>query len=100
PRAAHRRRLELTPVADRVGHGPGAQDRRELGGILDGAVHGAKLKDGAGLLGPDAGELEELGGIGEIDLNFAWHGRLLLPPNARLVSLMALRCLPATRVRH
>src|SRR5262245_56326052 len=93
-----RRRIELNAVPERVGHGPGAKDRRELGGILDGAVHGAKLEDGAGLLGPHARKLEELGGIGEIDLNFAWHGRLLHQSNARpgLVPTMALLVLSMT----
>src|SRR5262249_53925519 len=93
-----RRRIELNAVPERVGHGPGAQDRRELRGILDGAVHGAKLEDGAGLLGSDARKLEELGGVGGIGPNFTWPGGLLHQSNARpdLVPTMALLALSMT----
>src|SRR5262249_275877 len=44
---------------------------------------GAKADDGVGLFGTDAGELEELRGIGEVDSDSVRHGGLLHTSNAR-----------------
>src|SRR4029453_13858055 len=61
------RGIELDAVPDRGGDGPRAQDPGELVRILDGTVLGAELENGAGLLGSDARQLEELGGAGGVD---------------------------------
>src|SRR5687768_14241345 len=71
------RRSEVHALPDGLGDGPRMQDLRELAGILDRPVRGAKFDDGPGLLGADARELEQLGGVREIDPHCVRHERLL-----------------------
>ena len=61
-------------IAAAMGQGPGPW---QLGGVLDGAMLGTKSENCLRLLGSDAGKIEKLGGVREIDSHFVPHGSLL-----------------------
>src|SRR4029450_8978556 len=70
-------RIELHVLPDPRGNRPRPEDRGKLSRVLDGTMLGTKSENGSGLLGSDAGQLEKLGGVREIDSHFLRHGSLL-----------------------
>src|SRR2546427_757838 len=61
---------------ERRGCGLPAEDGGKLSLVLDGTVLGAELQDGLDLTRADAGELQQLEGVGEIHAHLGRHGDL------------------------
>src|SRR5687768_3889743 len=71
------RRSEVHALPDGLGDRPRTQYLLQLTRVLDRPVLGAELDDGPGLFRADARQLEQLGGVREIDPHCVRHERLL-----------------------